>query len=110
MTQIVESFLAFLSSVGQITFQWLVVLLFVSSTVWVTLRILRGEGLFPIGGCLGWVVKYGGFLFLCTSLGAYFGDWLRSVLFDIVWIQAFFALVGLAIGGFVLISLAGRKE
>lgn len=110
MLHILEPVLTFLSGVGEIIFKTLFVLAVLYVVYWIIRWILEGKFRALVVWILGRVIKIGSFLFMCTALGAYAGYRVEGVLFDTVWIQAFFALGGMVIGGFVLISLAGRKE
>ena len=110
MVHILESVLTFLSGVGEIILKTLFVVAVLYVVYWIVRWILEGKLRALVVWFLGVVIKIGGFLFTCTALGAYAGDWVGSVLFDTVWVQVFFALVGFSIGVFVLMSLAGRKK
>ncbi len=105
-----ESILTFLSNAGGMIFWLLAVGVFLYLAGWVTHRILRGETVLPIGGCLGVVVQYGFVLFAGASIGAYFGQQVREEIIDAIWVQTFFALTGASIAFVTFINFNRRKE
>lgn len=105
-----ESILAFLSRVGRMTFWGLAILAFVFLAGWVTLRILRGETVLPVGSCLNVIVRYGLVLLLGASLGAYLGEQIQGAIIDTIWVKAFFAVAGAGIAVVAFTNFNQRKK